>query len=105
MESADRDKVDELLEIARENNRILRGIRKGMIWGQIASMIYWLIILGAVGWSYVYFQPYIEKYWNASKTIIGALESLEETSKTLPEGWQGILDERNAAEPAVETTP
>ena len=92
MESLERDKVDELLDLTRENNRILRKMHRSMVWSQIFSFIYWLFILGALGWSYYYFQPYIQKYIGTYERLMNTLNSVEQQGKTLPDNFKGILE-------------
>ncbi len=86
------DKLKELLDLARENNRILRGMHRGMIWGQIFTFIYWLFILGAMGWSYYYMQPYITKYWNTFQQASNRLNEIEKNGKAFPSDIQGMLE-------------
>lgn len=78
------DKLDELLDLAKENNRMLRGMHRRMIWGQVFTFIYWLAILGVLGWSYYYFQPYIEQYIDVYQSLMSALSGMEEAGKNLP---------------------
>lgn len=84
MEAEEKDKLDELLDLARENNKILRSMHRRQVWAQILTVLYWLVILGIAGWAYVYFQPYVEQYMSAYRTITSALESIEEKSRALP---------------------
>ena len=86
------DKLDELLDLTRENNHILRKMHRKMVWGQVFTFIYWLAILGALGWSSYYFQPYIEQYVDAYQTILSAVNGIEETSKSLPADVRGFLE-------------
>jgi hypothetical protein len=67
------DKIDELLDLTKENNRILRSMHRRMIWSQVFSFIYWIIILGVAGWSYYLLQPYLLKYINTYQTIMASL--------------------------------
>ena len=85
-------KIDELLDLTKENNRILRSMHRRMIWSQVFSYIYWLIILGSIGWSYYYLQPYISKYMNAYQTISRSLSTMEQQSKSFPNNLQGMLE-------------
>ena len=41
-EQFDYDKIDEILDLTRENNRILRTMHRRMLWSQIFTFIYWL---------------------------------------------------------------
>ena len=86
------DKFDELLDLTRENNRILRGMRRQMIWSQVFTYIYWLFILGAMGWSYYYFQPYLQKYWDAYQKITKTLNGMEQGGTSIPSDIKGLLD-------------
>lgn len=84
METEDRDKLDELLDLTRENNKILRSMYRRQVWGQVMTVLYWLVILGVAGYAYIYFQPYVAKYMSAYKTIMGAIEGIGEKSRSLP---------------------
>jgi hypothetical protein len=86
------DKLDQLLELTKENNRILRSMHRRMIWSQVFSYIYWLIILGSIGWSYYYLQPYISKYMDTYQTIMSSLNTMETQSKSFPSDLQGLLE-------------
>ncbi len=86
------DKIDELLDLTRENNRILRGMHRRMLWSQIFTFFYWLIILGVAGWSYYTLQPYIAKYLHSYEVIMNTLNNMDQSSKSLPANLQEILD-------------
>jgi hypothetical protein len=85
------DKIDEILDLTKENNRILRSMHRRMLWSQIFTFIYWLIILGVAGWSYYVFQPYLMKYIGSYENIMKSLDSMN-GGKTLPSDLQGLLD-------------
>ncbi len=85
-------KIDELLDLTKENNRILRSMHRRMIWSQIFSYIYWLIILGSLGWSYYYLQPYIAQSWDAYQTLSKNLSTMQDQSKSLPNDLKGLLE-------------
>ena len=91
-EETTHDKLDEVLELVRENNRILRKMHRSMMWSQIFTYIYWLIILGVAGWSYYHFQPYITKYVSTYQSIMEKISSLDQQTKAFPSDIQGILD-------------
>ena len=82
MEMSEREKIDELLELERDNNRILRKMRRGMAWGQFFTFLYWLVILGGVGASYFYLEPYVTKYWNVYQSAVKTLENVQKTANS-----------------------
>ncbi len=85
METGDRDKLDELLDLTRENNKILRSMHRRFVWGQVFTVLYWLVILGVAGWAYVYFQPYVAQYLDIYKTVMTTLEGIQEKSQSIPD--------------------
>ncbi len=94
-ENPEKDKLDEMLDLTRENNRILRSMHRRMIWSQVLTFIYWLVILGVAGWSFYYLQPYMTKYMNTYQTIMKQIDSLDKQSKALPGSIQAVLDKVN----------
>lgn len=91
-ENPEKDKLDEMLELTRENNRILRSMHRRMLWSQIFTFFYWLIILGVAGWSFYFLQPYMTKYINTYQTIMKQIDSLDKQTKALPGNIQSVLD-------------
>ena len=80
------DKIDELLDLTRENNKILRSMHRRMLWSQLFTFIYWLIILGVVGSAYYFAQPYFQKYVHSYQVMLNIFGSMD------PAHMQGILD-------------
>ena len=88
----DNDKIDQVLKLVQENNRILRGMHRRMLWSQVMTFVYWLIILGAAGWSYYTFQPYFLKYLSTYQKVMKQFDALQQTSSTIPTGLQNLLE-------------
>ena len=80
------DKIDELLDLTRENNKILRSMHRRMLWSQLFTFIYWLIILGVVGSAYYFAQPYFQEYVHSYQVMLNMFGSMD------PALMQGILD-------------
>ena len=76
MELNDR-KLDELLELTRENNKILSGMRRTQRWSSFFSIVYWAVILGSIFGVYYYFQPTIQKYMKTFQTSVGIIQNFE----------------------------
>lgn len=90
--AGEQDKLDELLDLTRENNKILRKMRRGMVWSQIFTFLYWLVILGVAGASYYYMKPYVEKYWGVYQSTMTTLEEIKETGGSLSTDIKGALE-------------
>lgn len=92
IEDSEHDKLNILLELTKENNRILRAMHRRMFWSQIFTIIYWLIILGVMGWSYYYLQPYFQKYLSTYQSIMKTLDTVQTQGTSLPSDFKGILE-------------
>lgn len=86
------NEINELLTLTRDNNRMLRKMRRSMVWSQIFTFLYWMVILGALGWSYYYFQPYVVKYWNIYQSTMKTLNEIQATGSSLSSDLSGLLE-------------
>lgn len=60
MDSDDKKIIRENLELARENQTMLKKMRRGQFIGNVARIFYWVIIIGASFGAYYFIQPYID---------------------------------------------
>ena len=84
----DAEKMEELLELTRENNKILRSMRKSQRVTTLFSFVYWIIILGSIFGAYYYFQPTIQKYLKVMQISVDTLQQLEEKAGVIPKDVQ-----------------
>ncbi len=89
MDSNDR-KIDELLEITRENNSILRSMRRAQRWSSFFTFLYWTIILGSIFGTYYYFQPTIQKYTKTFQSSMGIIQNFEKAAGSVPTDMQAV---------------
>ena len=54
--------LEKELEIAQENNKILKKIQRGMRLANFFSILYWLFILGTAVGAYYFLQPFVESF-------------------------------------------
>ncbi|HEY4504561.1 MAG TPA: hypothetical protein VJI73_02200 [Candidatus Paceibacterota bacterium] len=69
-------KTEELLKLTRENNTILKGMRRAQRWRIFFQAIYWIAVAGLVVASYRYVQPYLESVITAYTKIQNTLNSI-----------------------------
>ena len=86
------EQLEEILDLVRENNEMLHSMQRRMLWSQIFSYIYWLIIIGAMGWSYYFLEPYFQKYWQLYQNISAQISTVEKAGMGLPGDLKGILE-------------
>ncbi len=53
--------LEETLELVKENNDMLRDMRRSMRFGRIMSILYWVFIIGSALGAYYLIQPYVEQ--------------------------------------------
>lgn len=86
----DARKLDELLEVSRENNEILRGMRRAQRWASLFRLVYWAVILGSIFGVYYYFQPTIQKYMKIMQTSVGIIQNFEKAAGSIPTDMQTV---------------
>lgn len=71
--------LNKTLEIAEENNKMLRSLTRSMKIARIMSAIYWVFIIGSAVGAFYLIQPYIEALMatykdasNSFNTILGS---------------------------------
>lgn len=69
MEDHEKELLEENLRISKENNRLLRAIRRDAWFGFFFRMIFWAIVLFAPIVLYFLFQPYIETFLSVYKGV------------------------------------
>jgi len=74
----------EILEKTEENNRLLRKMHRAAVWGRVARLLYWVIILGAALGAYYYLQPYIEGLFSAYNSLLSGVESVQNAANQIP---------------------
>ena len=75
----------ELLELTRENNEILKKVRKSMFWSRIIRIAYFLIIIGITLGAYYFVQPYLESVLGAYSNLLGQVDKIQPTGTSLPD--------------------
>ncbi len=60
MDPEDKELLEKNLELAEENNEILRKMERSMRWSRIMSILYWIVIIGSAVGAFYLVQPYIQ---------------------------------------------
>ncbi|MEK7538855.1 MAG: hypothetical protein AAB552_03365 [Patescibacteria group bacterium] len=83
-------KIDEMLELTKENNKILRTMRRAQRMTSLFTFVYWALILGSIFGVYYYFQPTIQKYMKVFQSSVGILQSFEGKAGAIPSDVQTL---------------
>ncbi len=74
-------KVDETLEMVKENNKILKKMRSRMMWSSVVRVIYWIIILAAAFGAYYVIKPVVDDVREAYDGVVDSINSVKEVGQ------------------------
>jgi hypothetical protein len=70
------DKLNELLILTKENNKILRGMRRSQKWSSFFNFIYYALIIGSIFGSYYYLQPYVNSFMETYRELSSGIQGV-----------------------------
>jgi predicted PurR-regulated permease PerM len=75
VDPADRDLLQKSLLIAEDTNRTVHKLRRGMWWGRLTTVLFWLVItVGPVMAYYYYFPTYVKPYIEQIKQLTSQVQ-------------------------------
>ena len=74
--------LEDTFQLEKDNNKMLRSMRRSMIWGRVRSVIYWLIIIGISIGAFYFIQPYFNKILGLYDSISGVKQTSDTTSNS-----------------------
>jgi len=77
MTPEERSLLENTMALAKENNKILRSIRRSNRWSSIFRVIYWVVIIGLGLGTYYFLQPYLMSAVNIINQGQAAIKSLQ----------------------------
>ena len=73
------------IKLAEENNQLLLGMRRSARWAAFFRLVYWLVILGGLGVSYYFVQPYLMTVLNTYEQIQGGVNEIKKQQNNFPD--------------------
>lgn len=87
-----KDLLEENLEVTRENNELLKKIRRDAMIGFAVKAVIWLVILGVpIFFITTYLAPFLEQTGTSTPTTLFGIPSPEEAQKLLEE-YQSLYE-------------
>jgi hypothetical protein len=72
MQPTDRELLEQTYKIERENNKMLKGMRRNAFLGGIFRLLWYALLLGLPLWAYVtYLQPVVNSMLNTAHQVQG----------------------------------
>lgn len=85
----DQEKIDEIYELVKENNKFLRAERRGRIYAGILKIIWWSVLIAAPLWFY---YNYVVPVFDNMQSSAAQLEGLMRVQPQLKEQLGPIVD-------------
>ena len=84
MDELTQNKIDRLLALTEENNKMLKSLRRSMLISRFLTVFYWVIIIGASIGALYFVRPYIETLQGLYGGMQGGLSATQnQTGKLL----------------------
>jgi hypothetical protein len=91
MNPNEKELLEKTYELAKENNHILRGIRRSGRWSTAVRILYWIIIIGLSLGAYYYVQPYINPLLKSYNNIKGDINNVKTIINKVSSSTSNIL--------------
>ncbi|WKZ26137.1 MAG: hypothetical protein QY304_01860 [Candidatus Paceibacterota bacterium] len=70
MNPQEKELLEKTLEYTRENNKMLRAMRRSIRFSSFLRVAYWLIIIGLGIGLYKYLQPFLEEFKDIFNQVV-----------------------------------
>ncbi len=77
--------MNELLELTRENNKILRGMQRSARVNRVFKLIYWGLIIASFVGTYYYIQPYLDQVLKLYNQASSTLNDVKSKASQIPD--------------------
>ena len=84
-EILDKDKLDEILTLTRENNEIIKKMRRLQKIQNTFRIVYWIIIVAVALGAYYFFQPMLDSFFREFDSIKQLINNLSSKANNLPD--------------------
>lgn len=72
--------LQEILELSRENNHLLKGVHRRARWGMFFWILRWAIVVGILFGAYYYVEPYVEKATSTYRKTTDTIKNLQSSA-------------------------
>jgi hypothetical protein len=94
----ERDRLEEIYRLERENNKLLRGMKRRAWWGTIVRILMLMLALGVPLWLYfTYLAPVLEQMSDTMEAITGQRVELQETFSSWADAFSRFTDSFKSA--------
>ena len=90
------EKLEEIFEMTKENNDILRSLRRQQHVANAFRFLYWIVILVSLGGIYYYVRPMLDTFNNNKEALEASMQELDTFRSQFPNVKQFLENFRNS---------
>jgi hypothetical protein len=79
------EKLDRIYEISLKNHDVLEGMRERERIANSVRILYWIVVIAALGGTYFYVKPTIDAISAKKESLEGALSQFEQLRESMPQ--------------------
>ena len=88
MDREEKELLKKTVELEKENNDMLRSIKRSMRLSSIMSIVYWVFIIGSLVGAFYFIQPYWDKVIEIYNQTKGTLDSGASSFSNIMNGFK-----------------
>lgn len=98
--------MQELLELTRENNEMLKGVYRRARWGMFFWIARWVLILGILFGAYYYVEPHLTNALNNYQKSMDVIKQVQQSAGkfTDTKALQAILGSTSTSSPLQDAS-
>lgn len=85
MDPETRRLLEDNLELSKENNEMLRKMKRSMLVSTVVRSFYWIVIIGSAVGAYYAFQPFFENLWGVFDSIFAQVKKFGDLGGSFPD--------------------
>lgn len=93
MDPEDRALLEKTYELAKENNAILRGMRRSMRWGTIFRALYWVLIIAGIIGTTVYVGPMLQQVYGSYQNVLSDYNGVKQKATQGAATSGGVIEQ------------
>ncbi|MBI3888938.1 hypothetical protein HY311_04090 [Candidatus Nomurabacteria bacterium] len=69
--------LEDTFALEQENNKMLRSMKRSMLWARIMSVLYWVLIIGISVGAFYFLQPYVDQVVKTYGSFSNAIKNFQ----------------------------
>ena len=90
VDTEDKKALKEVLELSRENSKILHKMKRAAFLNKLVRVLYWVVIVGSAVSLYYYMQPLLEQLIRTYTDLLGTVEQVKGATGTVNQLGQNL---------------